>query len=230
MHLRVAESVDGGFDDIDLAALLRCLLSDSPEHFKTDNRRSVFAQDDVIDIKSFSVIIDKDSTEPFPGDLNRSDNADVAAVLIPDESECSKVHVLICGEHAQKSFIERGIDKSADPVVNEIGQDRDFFVFAKTQHLSLFTDHENVGFEDIAHDSADIIENDFSCVVVVQQSFDFSGIIEQLYIADRLGPVQFSTWPFQIIIYLPAAVTFRVCSPYTRSLCFHIPVCFLFQA
>ena len=84
----------------------------------------------------------------------------------------------MCGQDIQEPGIELRIHECSHLVLDQAVGCVDIGALSDTQHLSFFTDHQDVGVQDPAHDLTDIVEHDLSCIIVVDQFFYFSCIVQ----------------------------------------------------
>ena len=67
----------------------------------------------------------------------------------------------------------------------------DFPAFTYAQDLALLADHKDVCLQDLAHDPADVVEDDLSCIIVVNQLFNFSCVVQQNDISCCVQSIQY---------------------------------------
>ena len=87
------------------------------------------------------------------------------------------MNILFGGEDVQKALVQLVVNEKAYPggfpggiVVREI--------LSQAEDLALFADDQDVGFQDVCHDGADVIENEHLRSVVVQQLVDLPSLVQ----------------------------------------------------
>ena len=68
-----------------------------PHHLQTDHGGAVLAQDNIVDVIVFLILIHKKSAQPFSRDVDRRDQRLVAADILHHKSEGLKIYILLGG-------------------------------------------------------------------------------------------------------------------------------------
>jgi hypothetical protein len=97
----------------------------------------------------------------------------------------------VCGENIQKTGVESGIDKGSDLLHDQGVCGIDFPAFTDSEDLAFLADDKDVCLQDIAHHPANIVEDNFPGVIVMNQLLDFSCVVQQHDIICCMQSIQY---------------------------------------